>query len=190
MPMITVQKSYPFIPFPLHLKATVFLQNMSADIMTLSVFIKNIFMPPQCSVQAMLLSTALLQSKKEGVNVCQENVVRFRSESVDFLKRMRDYLGSDFHMVFDIKQSIRCGYDPFFVAEEFKNEISHIHISDNSPQADCMPPGKGTFDFKRLFSLMADSNYQGGYVIEIYSKGYDVAKELEESKRFFDKIEL
>lgn len=128
--------------------------------------------------------------KKEGVNVCQENVVRFRSESVDFLKRMRDYLGSDFHMVFDIKQSIRCGYDPFFVAEEFKKEISHIHISDNSPQADCMPPGKGTFDFKRLFSLMADSNYQGGYVIEIYSKGYDVAKELEESKRFFDKIEL
>ena len=46
-------------------KTTVFLQNMSADIMILLVFIKNIFMPPQCSVQAMLLSTALLQSKKE-----------------------------------------------------------------------------------------------------------------------------
>ncbi|MBR4241316.1 MAG: sugar phosphate isomerase/epimerase, partial [Eubacterium sp.] len=43
--------------------------------------------------------------KKEGVRVCQENVVRFRSESLDFLKDMRSALGDDFHMVFDIKQA-------------------------------------------------------------------------------------
>lgn len=103
---------------------------------------------------------------------------------------MRAYLGDDFHMVFDIKQAIRSGYDPFYVADEFKNEITHIHLSDNTPEVDCMPPGRGTFDFKRLFQLMNDADYKGGYVIEIYSKGYDVMKELALSKEYLDSIKL
>lgn len=126
--------------------------------------------------------------KKEGVRVCQENVVRFRSQDIGFLKRMKNCLGDDFNMVFDIKQSIRSGYNPFAVLEEFKNDIAHVHISDNTPQFDCMPPGKGTFDFKRLFDTLNDVDYQGGYVIEIYSKGYDVLKELALSKEYLEKI--
>lgn len=126
--------------------------------------------------------------KQEGVMVCQENVVRFRSQSMDFLKQMRNALGDDFHMVFDVKQSIRCGYDPFEVVNEFKNDIVHIHLSDNSDEGDCLPLGRGSFDFKRLFDTMIQANYKGGYVIEIYSKGYNVEKELAFSKGFIEKI--
>lgn len=126
--------------------------------------------------------------KQEGIMVCQENVVRFRSQSIDFLKRMRNALGDDFHMVFDVKQSIRCGYDPFDVVDEFKNNIVHIHLSDNTPDADCLPLGRGNFDFKRLFDTMDAVDYKGGYVIEIYSKGYDVNKELAFSKGFIEKL--
>lgn len=126
--------------------------------------------------------------KREGITVCQENVVRFRSQSVDFLKRMKAYLGEDFNMVFDVKQAIRSGYDPLFVAEEMKDSIVHVHLSDNSPQADCMPPGTGEFDFKKLFSILDTANYKGDYVIEIYSRGYDVEKELSLSKSFFDNM--
>ncbi len=126
--------------------------------------------------------------KREGVRVCQENVVRFRSQDVEFLKRMRTALGDDFNMVFDIKQAVRSGYDPFYVLDEFKNDIVHIHLSDNSPEADCMPPGRGCFDFKRLFDFMRQSNYNGGYVIEIYSKGYNVAEELKLSKNYLENL--
>ncbi|HBA94148.1 MAG TPA: hypothetical protein DCZ02_05965 [Ruminococcaceae bacterium] len=126
--------------------------------------------------------------KREGVRVCQENVVRFRSQDMEFLKRMRNYLGDDFNMVFDIKQSIRSGYNPFDVLDEFKNDIVHIHISDNMPSYDCMPPGRGNFDFKRLFDTMESVDYKGGYVIEIYSKGYDVKKELVFSKDYLEEI--
>lgn len=124
--------------------------------------------------------------KIEGVRVCQENVVRFRSESLEFLKEMRKALGDDFNMVFDIKQAIRSGYDPFEVLKEMKNSIVHVHISDNTPDCDCMPPGKGSFDYKRLFDELNEADYKGGYVIEIYSKGYDVYKELSASKSFFE----
>jgi sugar phosphate isomerase/epimerase len=90
--------------------------------------------------------------------------------------------------VFDIKQSISSGYDPFDFLEQMKNDIVHVHLSDNTSQIDCMPPGRGTFDFKRLFDMLESVNYQGGYVIELYSKGYDVEKELELSKKYFDEL--
>lgn len=128
--------------------------------------------------------------KEEGVIVCQENVNAFRSQSIDFLKQMRSALGKDFNMVFDVKQSIRAGYDPFEFLEEFKHDIVHVHLSDNSPEKDCMPPGRGSFDFARLFRTLKGANYKGSYVIEIYSMGYDVAAELKRSKEFLDKIEV
>ena len=127
--------------------------------------------------------------KREGVMVCQENVNRYKSQHIAFMKKMRDALGSDFHMVFDVKQSIRAGHDPFAFLEEMKNEIVHVHLSDNLlPEQDCVPPGRGNFDFRRLFAALESVGYPGDYVIEIYSKGYDVEKELAQSKRFFENM--
>ena len=128
--------------------------------------------------------------KTEGVRVCQENVVRFRSQSLDFLKRMRNKLGDDFNMVFDIKQAVRSGYDPFDVVEEMKDNIVHLHLSDNNEDNDCLPPGKGTFDFARLFDVMNGVGYDGDAVIEIYSKGLEVETELKESRRFFENLSI
>ncbi len=124
--------------------------------------------------------------KQEGISVCQENVVRFLSEDLEFLKDMRASLGDDFKMIFDIKQAIRSGYSPFEVLDEMKNEIVHIHISDSNSDFDCLPPGRGNFDFKRLFDEMDTAGYKGDYVIEIYSKGFDVENELITSRKFFE----
>jgi sugar phosphate isomerase/epimerase len=125
--------------------------------------------------------------KKEGITVCQENVVRFLSEDLEFLKEMRSALGDDFKMVFDIKQARRSGYSPFEVLDEMKNEIVHVHISDSNSEFDCLPPGRGNFDFGRLFDELGKANYQGDYIIEIYSKGFDVENELLASREFFEK---
>ncbi|MDD6620772.1 MAG: sugar phosphate isomerase/epimerase [Eubacteriales bacterium] len=126
--------------------------------------------------------------KREGVTVCQENVNRFKSESIDFCKKMRNALGDDYHMVFDIKQTVRAGQNTFRFLEEFKNEISHVHISDNGVNGDCLPPGKGSFDFEKLFRILNGADYNGSYIIEIYSGNLDVAEELKESKAYLKKL--
>lgn len=126
--------------------------------------------------------------KAEGVTVCQENVNRFKSQTIDFCKTMRDALGSDYNMVFDIKQSVRANQSVFDFAEEFKHQIRHIHISDNGKNGDCLPPGKGEFDFLRLKQIMDSADYAGDAVIEIYSGNYDVSKELKESKVYLSKL--
>lgn len=126
--------------------------------------------------------------KREGVLVCQENVNKFKSQSIDFCKKMRAELGDSYKMVFDIKQTVRAEQDTFDFLNEFKDEIAHIHISDNSALGDCLPPGKGTFDFVSMKKILNDCNYQGDAVIEIYSKSYDVEKELKESKAYLEKL--
>lgn len=124
--------------------------------------------------------------RAEGVTVCQENVNRFKSQSMEFCKKMRSALGSDYNMVFDIKQTVRAGEDTFAFLQEFKNEIRHLHISDNGAMGDCLPIGKGSFDFNRLKQIMESADYKGDAVIEIYSSNYDVFKELKESKVYLE----
>ncbi len=126
--------------------------------------------------------------KSEGVTICQENVNKFKSQSIDFCKKMRKELSGDFNMVFDIKQTVRAGEDTFAFLDEFKNEICHIHISDNGKTGDCLPIGKGSFDFSRLKEIMDSADYKGDCVIEIYSGNLDVAKELKESKVYLDNL--
>lgn len=117
--------------------------------------------------------------KKEGVRVCQENVVFYRSESPEFLLRMAEYIGDDFNMVFDIKQSIRTGIDPFCFAEKLHKYIRHIHISDHNDKSDCIVPCRdGVFDFKRFFTVMSELGYDGNYIIELYENGYENDGEL------------
>ena len=101
---------------------------------------------------------------------------------------MRSALGDDFHMVFDIKQTVRAGQYTFEFLEEFKNEIVHMHISDHNSERDCLPPGKGNFDFGRMKQILESAGYDGTFMTEIYSLGFDVEKELRESKTYLETI--
>ncbi len=121
----------------------------------------------------------LVEAGKDfGITVCQENVHAHLSHSPEFLKEMRNALGSDFRMVFDVKQAVRSGFAPLEFAEEFKNEISHIHISDHKEGFDCLPPSEGVFEFRKLFEIMNSVNYGGDYVIELYRHNYGEPDEL------------
>ena len=126
--------------------------------------------------------------KKYGVRVAQENVNGHFSANPVFLREMKAALGKDFSLVFDVKQAVRSGNDPFSFAEEFKNDIIRIHISDNNSESDCLPPGKGSFDFRRLFEIMNSANYKGDYIIELYREGFGGFEELEESFEYLQSL--
>lgn len=126
--------------------------------------------------------------KEYGITVCQENVNRHLSENPDFLGRMKSELGDNFKLVFDVKQAVRAGYSPIDFAENFKSDIVHIHISDHTDILDCIPPGKGNFDFGKLVSVMNSANYKGDYVIELYRAGFENEKDLAKSLYFVENL--
>ena len=131
----------------------------------------------------------LIDAGKEfGVRVAPENVNRHLSENPEFLKEMRTALGSDFKLVFDIKQSVRAGFDPIEFAKEFAKDIIHVHISDHDAENDCLPPSKGQFDFKKLFTLLEDAGYDSSFVIELYRHNFGKCEDLLNSLAFVQNL--
>ncbi len=128
------------------------------------------------------------ETQKNGVTVLQENVVCFRAGDIEFLRSMRDILQDDAKFCLDIKQSVRCGYNPFDLIEEFSDNIKHCHISDHSIASDCLLPLNGKFDFKQLFNILKDKGYNGAFIIEVYNNSYKEYEEIFNSYKKLTKI--
>lgn len=121
------------------------------------------------------------QTKKNGITVLQENVVHFRAGEIEFLRSMRDILGDDANFCLDIKQTIRSGYDPFDLINEFSDNIKHYHISDHSLASDCLLPLNGKFNFSQFFETLKQKKYNGACIIEVYKNAYHQFSEIFES---------
>ncbi len=127
------------------------------------------------------------ETRKNGVTVLQENVVHYRSGDIEFMRSMKDILGDDAQFCLDIKQAIRCGYNPMDLIAEFYDSIRHFHISDHSLASDCLLPLNGNFDFKGFFELLKNKKFDGACVIEVYKNAY---KKTDEIFKSFEKINV
>lgn len=125
-------------------------------------------------------------AKTFGVTVAQENVNMFRSQSPIFLKEMREYLGNDVDFVFDIKQAVRSNNNPYKVCEAMADRIIHIHINDNDKENDCLLPGKGTMDYKKILSQIKSYGYNGKAVIEVYNRNFSNITEIIDSHKYLN----
>ncbi len=126
--------------------------------------------------------------KEYNVSVCQENVVNYRSESVSFMKKMKNAIGNDFSMVLDIKQARRANELP----EDFINElgfcIKHVHISDYNDKSTCIPPLEGEFNFIEFFNYMKSVGYDGKFIIELYNHSYENEHQIINSYNKINKL--
>ncbi len=133
-------------------------------------------------------SKLIEEGKKSGVKVCHENVNRHLCESPVFVQKMKAFLGDDFRLVFDVKQAVRAGFSPIEFAEKFKNDIVHIHISDHAENSDCIPPGKGIFNFKKLIEIMNSVSYKGDYIIELYRENFSNIDDLQTAFKYMQNL--
>ena len=115
---------------------------------------------------------------REGVTLTQENVFRHRASDPDFIRSMISYLGNRAMFTFDIKQSVRSGYSPWEIYDAMRGHIAHIHLSDHNNSSDCMLPGKGNFNFQKLFRIALADGYNGAALVEVYRNAYRSEREL------------
>ena len=121
-----------------------------------------------------------------GVTLAQENVVRFRASDNAYIAAMRRQLGPKAAFVFDLKQCRRCGHRPEEVVAAMGPALAHVHISDHDDRRDCLPPGKGTVDYDRLFRLLASVGFDGPVILELYRTNFEREAELAEAKRLLE----
>ena len=101
---------------------------------------------------------------------------------------MRRYLNDECAFVLDIKQAVRAGFSPFAMLEAMGGKIVHVHLSDHNRDENCLPPGKGDFDFSRLFRALSDVGFAGTPVIELYRRNFREIRELTEAKEYLRHI--
>ena len=123
-------------------------------------------------------------AREYGVTLCQENVVRCQCGSLENIRRMRQLLGERAHFVLDLKQAIRSGEDIFEMARAMGPALAHIHLSDHTPGKDCLPPGRGAFDFASFFSLLKEISYQGALILELYRGNFKDLADLRDAVLF------
>ena len=126
--------------------------------------------------------------QEQGVLLLQENVVRFRSAEIGYIRRMRDALGEKANFVFDIKQCARCGLEPSAVIGAMGDALRHVHISDQAAGRDCLIPGRGTNDYASLLRQMKANGFSGDWIIELYRENFHSMEDFTEGRRFLEKI--
>ena len=120
------------------------------------------------------------------VTLAQENVVRFRSSDVDYIRAMRAQLGEKAHFVLDVKQARRCGLEPERVIDAMGDRIAHVHISDRDDHRDCLVPGRGTRDFPALIRHLQAAGFNGCLMMELYRTNFGEPEELLEGRQVLE----
>lgn len=148
----------------------------------------------KCTAEHYLKQFRLLSEAGQefGVTVAQENVSYCLSGSLDFLKLMKRELGEYASFVLDLKQARRSKADPLEYIDALGESIVHCHLSDANADFDCLPIGKGDFDFESLIKKLRSIGYDGALIVELYRDNYGEFTELRESvdalKEIIEKI--
>lgn len=137
----------------------------------------------KCTVSHYLEQFRMLSAvgREYGITVAQENVSYCMSGRLEFLKMMKRELGNDAKFVLDLKQARRSGENPLEYVDTLGESIVHCHLSDGDESRDCLPVGKGKFDFSALARRLFAHGYDGAFIVELYRENYGEFDELKAS---------
>lgn len=125
---------------------------------------------------AMLAETA----GRFGVTVTQENVHRFESQNLRFLRDFTKQLGSLGCVTLDVKQAVRAGMDPNEAVRVLGRQIVHVHISDHGDLGDCLRLGKGRFQTAAFLESLKKQGFDGAVTLELYREAFGDPHDLTE----------
>lgn len=127
--------------------------------------------------------------KENGAVLLQENVVNHRAGSIKAMQFMVERLGDEVGFCLDVKQAVRGGYSPTDALCALHKNIRHLHISDHTPENDCMLPLDGSFDFGDFFKKAENLGFSGSALIEVYRDAYtdydEIFRSYESVKKLF-----
>lgn len=119
-----------------------------------------------------------LLGRQYGVTVAQENVARCKSRSSEFIAEMSKALGDNVRFVLDTKQVVRAGQSLDEMIAATAGKLAHIHLSDHSPEHDCLPLGEGDMNIDKFFADVTKNGFDGCVILELYRENFKIPDEL------------
>lgn len=122
-----------------------------------------------------------------GVSLAYENVHWAYYNYVGFFSELRKRTNG-LKGTLDIKQARQSGLDYKDLISEMGKDIVTVHLSDIDANGKMCLPGCGVTDFYDLFSRLADVDFNGAMLIEVYKNDFETSEQLFASLEYLNKI--
>lgn len=117
------------------------------------------------------------KANKKNINIAYENVHWTFFNIPQYFEKLRPYC-KGISTVLDIKQAMQIGIDYNSFLDVMGDTLVNVHICDYDEKGKLCMPGKGVFDFKKLFSRLREMGYNGVVTIELYADAYSLFDDI------------
>ncbi|MCL2371070.1 MAG: sugar phosphate isomerase/epimerase [Firmicutes bacterium] len=112
-----------------------------------------------------------------GIKISYENVHWCHFNEPAFFDNLRKEC-PDLYATLDVKQALQGGIDPLEFLDAMDGRISTVHLCDLDKHGNTCLPGKGTYDFGKLFRELKRRKINATMLLEVYSKDYNDISDL------------
>lgn len=113
-----------------------------------------------------------------------ENVHWTYFNTPEYFYNLKKY--TEVNTCLDIKQAYLSGINVYEYIDCMGDRLANIHLCDYDDNGKLAIPGKGTFDFVKLFAKLMQNGYNGPAMIEVYANDYSSYDELKRSYDFLN----
>lgn len=124
----------------------------------------------------------MLAEYGNGCHLAYENVHWTCFNSPEFFTQFRKY--SNVKTCLDIKQAMQSKYDIYDYIDSMEGRLANVHLCDFDDDGKLFMPGKGRFDFTKLFRYLIDKGYNGPVIMEIYANNYNNYDEIKQGYEY------
>ena len=135
------------------------------------------------------LNNAIERAKKSGMKISYENVHWCHFNEPQFFVNLKKEC-PDLYATLDIKQALQSGIDPLEFLDAMKGCVSTVHLCDLDKEGSTCLPGKGGYNFKKLFNELKKREINAPLLLEVYPKDYGDIKELKAVVEWINKQEV
>lgn len=128
------------------------------------------------------LCDMVLSYSNNTTRLCYENVHWTYFNTPDYYRELKQYAPID--TCLDIKQAMLSGIDIYQYISVMGDSLKNVHLCDFDEHKKLAIPGKGSFDFVKLFATLIEMGYKGHALIEVYSTDYKNYDEIMQSYDF------
>lgn len=119
----------------------------------------------------------IVENKSGGItSLTYENVHWTYYNEPDYITNISKY--TRVGTCLDIKQAKQSQIDVYDYLHKMGDRLANVHLCDYNDEGKLSLPGKGTFDFTKLFYTLIKMGYKGDAMIEVYPENYKTYDEL------------
>lgn len=119
-------------------------------------------------------------AKTYGIVIAAENVHYCKFASPDLMRELMRACPMLCATV-DVKHSLFSGYDPIKYIDAVEDRLVTVHVTDVTKEETTALPGKGRFDFEKLFKELDKRKLEPAVIIEAYARDFTYLEELKAS---------